>query len=66
MAEEADTSAARDDPVGRAQIEIEVAVLAQEDSGRPRRVSVSGEAKWDAAMMPGHDARPSGQAAAGP
>lgn len=34
------------DPVGRAQIEIDVAVLAAQETDRPRRVLSLGEAKW--------------------
>jgi AAA+ ATPase superfamily predicted ATPase len=34
------------DPVGRTQIEIDVAVLAAQESNRPRQVLSLGEAKW--------------------
>lgn len=42
------------DPVKRTQIEVDVAVLAQEDPGRRRRILSLGEAKWDSVMTPGH------------
>jgi uncharacterized protein len=47
-------SATVNDPVGRAQIQIDVAVLAPEEYGRPRRVLSLGEAKWDQTMTLGH------------
>jgi len=42
------------DPANRTQIEVDVAVLAAEDAGRPRRVLSLGEAKWDRAMTAAH------------
>jgi AAA+ ATPase superfamily predicted ATPase len=42
------------DPVNRTQIEVDVAVLAQEEPGRRRRILSLGEAKWDTVMTPGH------------
>ncbi|MGP3934989.1 AAA family ATPase [Nonomuraea sp. KM88] len=42
------------DPHNRTQIEVDVAVLAQEEHGRPRRVLSLGEAKWDKVMTTGH------------
>jgi hypothetical protein len=42
------------DPSNRTQIEVDVAVLASEDPGRPRRVLSLGEAKWDKTMTLGH------------
>ena len=42
------------DPVNRAQIDVDVAVLAAEDPGRSRRILSLGEAKWDSVMTPGH------------
>ena len=45
------------DPANRTQIEIDVAVLAPADHGRPRRVLSLGEAKWDRVMDEGHLAR---------
>jgi uncharacterized protein len=45
------------DPPNRAQIEVDVAVLAPEDPGRPRQVLSLGEAKWNQTMTPGHLAR---------
>ena len=38
------------DPAGRTQIEIDVAVLAPAEPGRPRRILSLGEVKWDRAM----------------
>jgi hypothetical protein len=38
------------DPAGRAQIEIDVAVLAPAEPGRPRKILALGEAKWDRIM----------------
>jgi AAA+ ATPase superfamily predicted ATPase len=38
------------DPANRAQIEIDVAVLAPAEHGHPRRVLSLGEAKWDRVM----------------
>jgi hypothetical protein len=35
------------DPLRRSQIEVDVAVFASDDPGRPRRVLSLGEAKWD-------------------
>jgi AAA+ ATPase superfamily predicted ATPase len=45
------------DPVNRTQTEVDVAVLAAEDPGQPRRVLSLGEAKWDKVMTPRHLAR---------
>ncbi|MET7465972.1 ATP-binding protein [Nonomuraea sp. NPDC005501] len=45
------------DPHNRTQIEVDVAVLAQEEPGRPRRILSLGEAKWDRRMTAGHVAR---------
>lgn len=42
------------DPANRTQIEIDVAVLAPDLAGQPRRVLSLGEAKWAAVMTPGH------------
>ena len=42
------------DPANRTQIEIDVAVLAPADHGRPRRILSLGEAKWDRVMDLGH------------
>jgi hypothetical protein len=42
------------DPVRRGQIQVDVAVFAPDDPGRPRRILSLGEAKWDKAMNPGH------------
>jgi AAA+ ATPase superfamily predicted ATPase len=42
------------DPANRTQIEIDVAVLAPADHGRPRRILSLGEVKWDPAMDSGH------------
>lgn len=42
------------DPANRTQIEIDVAVLAPADHGRPRRVLSLGEAKWDRVMDSSH------------
>jgi AAA+ ATPase superfamily predicted ATPase len=42
------------DPASRTQIEIDVAVLAPAEHGRPRRVLSLGEVKWDRAMSLGH------------
>jgi uncharacterized protein len=38
------------DPANRTQLEIDVAVLAPAEHGRPRRVLSLGEAKWDGVM----------------
>ncbi|WP_283138515.1 AAA family ATPase [Rhizohabitans arisaemae] len=38
------------DPANRTQIEIDVAVLAAQDSGQPRRILSLGEAKWGETM----------------
>jgi AAA+ ATPase superfamily predicted ATPase len=38
------------DPANRTQIEIDVAVLAPAEHGRPRRILSLGEAKWDRVM----------------
>lgn len=45
------------DPLRRSQIEVDVAVFAPDDPGRPRRVLSLGEAKWDKVMSVGHLAR---------
>jgi hypothetical protein len=45
------------DPANRTQIDVDVAVLAPEDPGRPRRVLSLGDAKWDQVMTPRHLAR---------
>lgn len=42
------------DPAARTQIEVDVAVLAPEDPGRPRRVLSLGEVKWDSVMTLRH------------
>ncbi|GAA4216006.1 AAA family ATPase [Microbispora amethystogenes] len=45
------------DPANRTQIEVDVAVLAPADHGRPRRVLSLGEVKWDRLMGAEHVAR---------
>jgi AAA+ ATPase superfamily predicted ATPase len=45
------------DPHNRTQIEVDVAVLAPEEPGRPRRILSLGEVKWDKVMTAGHVAR---------
>lgn len=42
------------DPLRRSQVEVDVAVFAPGDPGRPRRVLSLGEAKWDKVMNAGH------------
>ncbi|MGA5759292.1 ATP-binding protein [Nonomuraea bangladeshensis] len=42
------------DPGNRTQIEVDVAVLAPEEHGRPRRVLSLGEVKWDEVLTVGH------------
>jgi hypothetical protein len=42
------------DPANRSQIQIDVAVLAPTEHGRPRRVLSLGEVKWDRVMGPRH------------
>ena len=42
------------DPLRRGQIQVDVAVFAPDEPGRPRRVLSLGEAKWDKVMNPGH------------
>jgi uncharacterized protein len=42
------------DPLRRSQIQVDVAVLAPDDPGRPRRVLSLGEAKWDKVMTLNH------------
>ncbi|TLG03320.1 ATP-binding protein [Nocardia cyriacigeorgica] len=42
------------DPAERAQIQVDVAVLAPEAPGEPRRILSLGEAKWDRTMTIGH------------
>jgi uncharacterized protein len=45
------------DPVNRTQIEIDVAVLAAPEPGRPQQVLSLGEAKWGETMTSGHLSR---------
>jgi hypothetical protein len=42
------------DPLRRGQIQVDVAVFAPDEPGRPRRVLSLGEAQWDKIMNPGH------------
>ena len=42
------------DPLHRDQIQVDVAVFAPDEPGRPRRVLSLGEAKWDKVMGSGH------------
>ncbi len=42
------------DPLRRGQIQVDVAVFAPDDPGRPRRALSLGEAKWDKVMNLGH------------
>jgi hypothetical protein len=42
------------DPLRRGQIQVDVAVFAPDEPGRPRQVLSLGEAKWDKIMSPGH------------
>ncbi|MGW0807062.1 AAA family ATPase [Nonomuraea sp. NPDC002799] len=42
------------DPHNRTQIQVDVAVLAQEEHGRPQRVLSLGEVKWDKVLTTGH------------
>ena len=42
------------DPLRRDQIQIDVAVFAPDEPGRPRRVLSIGEATWDKVTNPGH------------
>jgi uncharacterized protein len=42
------------DPLRRSQIQVDAAVFAPDEPGRPRRVLSLGEAKWDKVMNPGH------------
>ena len=42
------------DPLRRGQIQVDVAVFAPDEPGRPRRVLSLGEAPWDKVMDPGH------------
>ncbi|WP_202807962.1 ATP-binding protein [Nocardia nova] len=42
------------DPRDRKQIQIDVAVLAPEEAGQPRRILSLGEVKWDRTMTLGH------------
>ncbi|MEV4012182.1 ATP-binding protein [Nonomuraea angiospora] len=42
------------DPHNRTQIQVDVAVLAQEEPGRPQRILSLGEAKWDKVLTAGH------------
>ncbi|MEV0594048.1 AAA family ATPase [Nonomuraea cavernae] len=45
------------DPGNRTQIQVDVAVLAPDEPGRPRRILSLGEVKWDTIMTAGHVAR---------
>jgi hypothetical protein len=45
------------DPANRAQIEVDVAVLAPAEPGLPRKILSLGEAKWDRVMDPRHAER---------
>jgi AAA+ ATPase superfamily predicted ATPase len=45
------------DPANRTQIEVDVAVLAPPEPGRPRRLLSLGEVKWGQLMTPQHTAR---------
>jgi uncharacterized protein len=45
------------DPANRSQIEIDVAVLASPEPGRPRRLLSLGEVKWGQVMTAQHTAR---------
>jgi uncharacterized protein len=45
------------DPANRTQIEIDVAVLAPPEPGRPRRLLSLGEVKWGQVMTSQHTAR---------
>ncbi|MEV0621267.1 ATP-binding protein [Nonomuraea sp. NPDC050404] len=42
------------DPHNRTQIEVDVAVLAREEHGRPRRILSLGEVKWDKMVTAAH------------
>jgi uncharacterized protein len=42
------------DPREKRQIQVDVAVLAPEDTGKPRRLLSLGEVKWDQTMTVGH------------
>ncbi|HEX6450229.1 MAG TPA: ATP-binding protein [Trebonia sp.] len=42
------------DPLNRTQIQVDVAVLAPAEHGRPRAILSLGEAKWDEVMSTGH------------
>jgi uncharacterized protein len=42
------------DPREKQQIQVDVAVLAPEDTGKPRRLLSLGEVKWDRTMTVGH------------
>ncbi|QYC44649.1 hypothetical protein Nocox_35450 [Nonomuraea coxensis DSM 45129] len=42
------------DPHNRTRVEVDVAVLAPEEHGRPRRVLSLGEVKWDKVLTLGH------------
>ncbi|PXX69301.1 hypothetical protein DFR70_102990 [Nocardia tenerifensis] len=42
------------DPQGKRQIQVDVAVLAPEETGQPRRILSLGEVKWDRTMTIGH------------
>jgi hypothetical protein len=45
------------DPANRTQIEVDVAVLAPPEPGRPRQLLSLGEVKWGQVMTPQHTAR---------
>lgn len=47
-------SATVNDPQAKGQIQIDVAVLAPEEPGSPRRILSLGEVKWDRTMTLGH------------
>jgi hypothetical protein len=42
------------DPLCRSQIQVDAAIFAPDEPGRPRRVLSLGEARWDKVMSPGH------------
>jgi uncharacterized protein len=42
------------DPLRHSQIQVDVAVFAPDDPGRPRRILSLGEARWDKVMNLGH------------
>ncbi|WP_433521287.1 AAA family ATPase [Nocardia pseudovaccinii] len=47
-------AAAVNDPRDKRQVQIDVVVLAPEDTGQPRRILSLGEVKWDRTMTIGH------------